>query len=321
MDIVSAAEVHAICDYRKLAAALLEAHGGAEPLVDRSELHAIGPHGERQTWFTLPAFQPGVAMGAKLVSVMPANPRLHPEIPAIQALYVLFDGTDGTPVAIIDATAMTYRKTAADSALGCDILSVADAKVLLMVGAGGLAPHLVAAHRAVRPSISETLVWARRIDRAVALASEVGGRAVASLESAVLRADIISCATASTAPLVLGAWLKPGAHLDLVGAFSADMRECDDDAVMRARLFVDSRWFAIDQPGDLGDPIRRGVISRDRVEADLFELARGSPVRRQPGDITLYKNGGGGHLDLFTALYIVRARRASSAERMTDAAL
>ena len=139
--------------------------------------------------------------------------------------------------------------------------------------------------------------------------------------SAVRRADIISCATASTAPLVLGAWLKPGAHLDLVGAFSADMRECDDDAVMRARLFVDSRWFAIDQPGDLGDPIRRGVISRDRVEADLFELARGSPVRRQPGDITLYKNGGGGHLDLFTALYIVRARRASSAERMTDAAL
>ena len=86
-----------------------------------SELHATGPHGERQTWFALPAFQPGVAMGAKLVSVMPANPRLHPEIPAVQALYALFDGTDGSPVAIIDATAMTYRKTAADSAPGCDL--------------------------------------------------------------------------------------------------------------------------------------------------------------------------------------------------------
>jgi len=309
MDIVSAAEVHAICDYRMLAAALLEAHRGPEPLVDRSELHAAGPHGERQTWFTLPAFQPGVAMGAKLVSVMPANPRLHPEIPAIQALYALFDGTDGAPVAIIDATAMTYRKTAADSALGSDLLSLSDAKVLLMVGAGGLAPHLVAAHRAVRPSISEILVWARRIDRAVALAREVGGRAVASLESAVRRADIVSCATASTAPLVMGTWLKPGAHLDLVGAFSGDMRECDDEAVTRARLFVDSRWFAIDQPGDLGDPIRRGVISRDSVEADLFDFARGYRLHRQPGDITLYKNGGGGHLDLFTALYIVRARQ------------
>ncbi len=321
MDIVSAAEVHAICDYRKLAAALLEAHRGPEPLVDRSELQATGPRGERQTWFTLPAFQPGVAMGAKLVSVMPANPRLHPEIPAIQALYVLFDGTDGSPVAIIDATAMTYRKTAADSALGSDLLSASGAKVLLMVGAGALAPHLVAAHRAVRPSLSEILIWARRIDRAVALAGEVGGRAVASLESAVRRADIISCATASTAPLVMGAWLKPGAHLDLVGAFTSDMRECDDEAVMKARLFVDSRWFAIDQPGDLGDPIRRGVISRDRVEADLFDLAGGYQPRRQAGDITLYKNGGGGHLDLFAALYIVRARQQSSAERTIDAAL
>src|SRR5262245_27731156 len=268
MDIIPAAEVHAICDYRKLAAALLEDHRGAEPLVDRSELHATGPRGERQTWLALPAFQPGVAMGAKLVSVMPANPRHHPEKPAVQALYVLFDGADGTPVAIIDATAMTYRKTAADSALGCDLLAASDAKVLLMVGAGGLAPHLVAAHRAVRPSVSEVLVWARRIESAVALAGEVGGRAVASLESAVRRADIVSCATASTVPLVLGAWLKPGAHLDLVGAFTGDMRECDDEAVTRARLFVDSRWFAIDQPGDLGDPIRRGVVSRDRVRSE-----------------------------------------------------
>jgi ornithine cyclodeaminase len=312
MDIVSAAEVHAICDYRRLAAALLEAHRGPEPLVDRSELHATGPRGERQTWFTLPAFQPGVAMGAKLVSVMPANPRIRPELPAIQALYVLFDGADGSPVAIIDATAMTYRKTAADSALGADLLSRDDARVLLMVGAGGLAPHLVAAHRAVRPSISEIMVWARRIDRAVALATEVGGRAVASLESAVRRADIISCATASTAPLVMGAWLRPGAHLDLVGGFSGDMRECDDEAVTRARLFVDSRLFAIDQPGDLGDPIRRGVISREQVEADLFDLARGYAPQRQAGDITLYKNGGGSHLDLFTALYIVRARNEST---------
>jgi ornithine cyclodeaminase len=314
MVVVSAAEVHAICDYRQLAAALLTAHRGDEPLVDRSELHAVGPRGERQTWFTLPAFLPGIAMGAKLVSVMPANPRLFPQTPAVQALYVLFDGTDGSPAAVIDATAMTYRKTAADSALGSDLLSRADSRVLLMVGAGGLAPYLIAAHCALRPSICEIMVWARRIDRAVALATAVGGRAVASLESAVRRADIISCATASTAPLVMGAWLKPGVHLDLVGAFSGDMRECDDAAVMRSRLFVDSRVFAIDQPGDLGDPIRRGIIPRDQVEADLFDLARGYEPRRQPGDITLYKNGGGGHLDLFTALFIISARKASTAE-------
>lgn len=312
MDVVSAAEVHAICDYRQLAAALLAAHRGDKPLVDRSELHATGPGGERQTWFTLPAFQPGIAMGAKLVSVMPANPRLFPGKPAVQALYALFDGTDGSPMAIIDATSMTYRKTAADSALGSDLLSRHDPRVLLMVGAGGLAPYLIAAHCALRPSISEILVWARRIDRAVELASSAGGRAVASLESAVRRADIVSCATASTVPLVLGAWLKPGAHLDLVGAFNGDMRECDDEAVTRSRLFVDSRMFAIDQPGDLGDPIRRGIIARDQVEADLFDFARGYAPQRQPGDITLYKNGGGGHLDLFTALFIVSARKTST---------
>jgi ornithine cyclodeaminase len=310
MDVVSADEVHAICDYRQLAAALLEAHRGNKPLVDRSELHATGPRGERQTWFTLPAFLPGIAMGAKLVSVMPANPRLFPDIPAIQALYVLFDGTNGSPVAIIDATTMTYRKTAADSALGSDLLSRPDSRILLMVGAGGLAPYLVAAHCAMRPSISEIMVWARRIDRAVALATAVGGRAVASLESAVRRADIISCATSSTVPLVMGAWLKPGAHLDLVGAFSSDMRECDDEAVTRSRLFVDSRMFGIDQPGDLGDPIRRGIITRDQVEADLFDFARGYAPQRVPGDITLYKNGGGAHLDLFTALFIVSTRQA-----------
>jgi len=315
MDIVSAAEVHAICEYRKLASALFEAHRGDRPLVDRSELHATGPRGERQTWFALPAFQPGVAMGAKLVSVMPANPRVFPTTPAIQGLYVLFDGADGSPAAIIDATAMTYRKTAADSALGSDLLSRPDSRVLLMVGAGGLAPHLIAAHCAMRPSISEIMVWARRIDRAVALAMAVGGRAVASLESAVRRADIVSCATASTAPLVMGAWLKPGAHLDLVGAFSGDMRECDDEAVARSRLFVDSRLFAIDQPGDLGDPIRRGIIARDQVEADLFDFARGFMPQRQPAEITLYKNGGGAHLDLFTALFIASARKASTRQR------
>ena len=117
----------------------------------------------------------------------------------------------------------------------------------------------------------------------------------------------MSCATSSTAPLVKGAWLKPGAHLDLVGAFTPEMRECDDEAVQRARLFVDSRWFAIDQPGDLADPLRRGVIRRHDVEADLFELCRDDyDIDRQRDDVTLFKNGGGAHLDLFTALFVWR---------------
>ena len=178
-----------------------------------------------------------------------------------------------------------------------------------MVGAGALAPYLIAAHLAARPSLYRVMVWNRRMEKADELArslAEIGIIASAcELEPAVRQADIISCATASTAPLIEGRWLKAGAHLDLVGGFTPGMRECDDECVRRARLFVDSRWFAIDQTGDLGDPIRRGIVARDKVEADLFELCgRSPPIERRRDDITLFKNAGGAHLDLFTALHI-----------------
>jgi ornithine cyclodeaminase len=302
MKFVSAEEVHRICEWTKLVEALRQAHRGPKPFADRSEIQNAG-----NTYFNLPAWQPGVALGTKIVTVFPSNPDRANGLPAVQALYPLFDGKDGRPLALLDGTALTYRKTAADSALGSRLLSRPDARTLLMVGAGALAPFLVAAHRAVRPSLSRILVWNRRAGKAVALARQCGGEAVENLEEAARSADIVSCATSSTEPLILGRWLKPGAHLDLVGAFTPEMRECDDEAVRRARLFVDSRMFAIDQPGDLGDPIRRGVIARDKVEADLFELCDpGYHFERLPGDVTLFKNGGGAHLDLFTALYIWR---------------
>jgi ornithine cyclodeaminase len=296
MRLVGAAEVHRLCEWEALVDALERSHQGPIPLVDRSELHHRENNGERQTYFNLPAWQPGVAMGTKCVTVFPENR----DRPTVQALYTLFDGRDGTPLAVIDATALTYRKTAADSALGSRLLSRSDARTLLMVGAGGLAPFLVAAHRAVRPSITRVLAWNRTKGRAAGWGEEV-----AELAAAVQEADIICCATAATAPLIEGRWLKPGTHLDLVGSFMPDMRECDDDCVLKARLFVDSRMFAIDQPGDLADPLRRGVIARDRIEADLFELCRRDlVVNRRDDEITLFKNGGGGHLDLFTALYV-----------------
>ncbi len=306
MRIVSAAEVHRICDWHRLVDALMDAHRGPTPLVDRSELHAA--EGEaRATFLNLPAWQPGLAMGTKVVTVMPANAAAQPALPTVQAAYVLCDGQSGTPVAVLDGTAMTYRKTAADSALGARFLARTDARVLLMVGAGALAPYLIAAHRAVRPSIDDVVVWNRNHSRAERLARDCGGRAAGDLEAAVRGADIVSCATSSRRPLVQGEWLKAGAHLDLVGAYTPDMRECDDAAVLRARLFVDSRWFAIDRPGDLADPIRRGIVAREKVEADLFELcATGLARPRTADDITLFKNGGGAHLDLFTAMYIWR---------------
>ncbi|MFL5259645.1 MAG: ornithine cyclodeaminase [Hyphomicrobiales bacterium] len=301
MRLVTAAEVHWICEWERLVGALAEAHRGPKPLVDRSEIH----DGDN-TFLNLPAWQPGVAMGTKIITVLPRNADRSDGPPAIQAVYPLFDGETGSPLAVIDGTALTYRKTAADSALGSQLLSRSDASTLLMVGAGALARYLIEAHRAVRP-IDTVLVWNRRKDKAEKLAADCGGETVEDLSAAVPAADIISCATSSTSPLVKGEWLKEGAHLDLVGGFTPDMRECDDASVSRARLFVDSRWFAIDQPGDLADPLRRGVIGREKIEADLFDLCQpGHEIRRLPQDITLFKNGGGAHLDLFTALFIWR---------------
>jgi alanine dehydrogenase len=305
MRFVTAEEVHRLCDWTKLCNALAEAHKGPEPKVDRSELH-VERRGTRETFFNLLAWQPGVAMGTKVVTIFPGNM----DLPAIQALYPLFDGLTGEPLAVLDGTALTYRKTAADSALGARLLAGPDPRILVMVGSGGLSPYLIAAHRAVHPSIEKVLIWNRDRTKARKLAESLNAEAADDLEGAVRQADVVSCATASSTPLVKGEWLKEGSHLDLVGGFTPEMRECDDLAVTRARLFVDSRWFAIDQPGDLADPLRRGIIRRQDIEADLFELCRDDyEVNRKPDDITLYKNGGGAHLDLFTALFVWRNLR------------
>jgi len=311
MRVVPGEEVHRLCDWRGLAAALAESHRGPRPLTARSGLE-IEMRATRQTYLDLPAWLPGIAMGSKLVTVVPDNPDRCPGLPAVQAAYVLFDGDDGRPLALFDGTALTYRKTAADSALGAMLLAREDVGVLALIGAGGLSPYLVRAHLAARPSLARVLVWNRTAARAAAVAEAlraegVTAEAVADIEVAVRQGDVVSCCTASEVPLVRGEWLKAGCHLDLVGAFTPDMRECDDEAVLRARLFVDAREFAIDQPGDLASPISRGLISPEDVEADLFDLCRpGCDVRRSDDDVTLYKNGGGGHLDLMTALYIWR---------------
>ena len=307
MLVVSGEEVHRLCIWRELVAALWAAHGGPRPLIARASIEAS--HGSvTHTYFNLPAFVPGVAMGTKIATILPDNPDRN--LPAVQGLYALFDGADGRPVAVIDGMALTYRKTAADSALGAQLLACEDARVLLLVGAGGLAPYLAHAHRAVRPSLTRVLIWNRTAARAEALAGAlrdegIEAKTTPELDAAVREADIVSCSTAATQPLVRGAWLKPGAHLDLVGGFTPAMRECDDDAVRRARLFIDEATVNVDLCGDLIDPIRRGVIARGKVEGDLYDLCRpGWRLDRRPDDVTLFKNGGGGHLDLYTALFV-----------------
>jgi ornithine cyclodeaminase len=213
-------------------------------------------------------------------------------------------------LALIDGTELTYWKTAGSSALAADYLARPDCTTMVMVGSGGLAPYLVMAHRRVRPSIERVLVWNRTREKAERLATDPmtgeGVEPVDDLEAAVRQADLVACATATTTPIIRGTWLRPGTHLDLVGGFTPEMRESDDEAARIARLFVDAAMFNIDHTGDLCQPIATGVRRREDVEADLFGLCRGEHAGRgSPEEITLFKSGGGAHLDLYASRFVL----------------
>lgn len=316
MRLIDAETVHQLLDHPGLIEALAEAHRGGRPIVERCLLQADETESHRgESFLVLPAWLPGRTMGAKVATIMPHNQKRHRGLPTIHALYPLFDGETGEPLAVIDGTALTLRKTAADSALGCRLLARADAGTLLMVGAGALAPHLVTAHRTARPTLKRVLVWNRtpqNRDNLIELlhAGDVDAEPVEELAEAVPQADVICCATATMKPLIHGEWLKAGAHLDLVGSYNPSMRESDDECVRRATLFVDYRGSTLEAAGDLVQPLVDEVIGTDDVVADLFELCTGEHRgRRDDGEITLFKNGGGGHLDLFTADYLVQRHR------------
>jgi ornithine cyclodeaminase len=308
MRFIDAAQVEAVLAYPALIAALQEGHRAGVDQAERLLMTQPKADGAPNHFLIWPAWQNDQALGIKLATTFPGN--AGTALPTVHAVYVLFDGADGAPGAVIDGTAMTPWKTAADSALGARFLARDDAEHLLMVGAGVMAPHLIRAHLAARPGITRVTIWNRGRERARRLAGELALDGVtvsagADLEAAVRAADLISCATAATEPLIRGEWLKPGAHLDLVGGFTPEMREADDEAVRRARVFVDSRRFTIGHCGDLTVPMASGALTEAGVLGDLFQLCRGEVAGRTDADeITLYKNAGGGHLDLMTARFI-----------------
>lgn len=301
--VLDAADVARCGDYLDLVEALEQAHRAEPALVERL---VFGPTDSPDRFMALPAWQPGEAIAAKLVTVVPGNPDAR-GIPAVQAVLVLFDGVSGSPLALIDGTELTYRKTAADSALGSRLSSRPDATTLLMVGAGGLAPHLIAAHRAVRPAIDRVLIWNRSPARARALVEAgLADEPVTDLDAALARADIVCTATGSRDPLIHGRFLRPGTHLDCVGTFLPDHREVDDEVVRRARIVVDSRPSTVAGSGDLVIPLRAGVIGEDAILGDLYQLVQGEvTARTSPDQITLFENGGGGHLDLIVARHLM----------------
>lgn len=258
------------------------------------------------TLLVMPAWQNGHDIGIKLVTINPDNK--DRQLPAIQGSYIFMDARTGMTRAIIEGTSLTRKRTAATSALAAAYLAAPQASTLLMVGTGALAPELIAAHAGVRP-LERVWLWGRNFDKAHALALTMTGRAyqvsaVRDLRKAIAEADIISTATLSAEPLIRGADLRPGQHLDLVGSYKPNMREADDAAVQQAELFVDTYAGALHESGDLFIPLQTGIIHRQDIKAQLSELCSGQHLGRSSNDrITLFKSVGYALEDLVAARY------------------
>lgn len=311
MHVIDAEAIDRLLDFPALIAALAEAFTGGIVTPVRHHHHVARPDADA-TLLLMPAWtspeQSEAYLGTKIVTVFPGNALRG--LPSIAGLYLLMDGATGRPLAAMDGARLTVWRTAAASALASSLMARPDARRLAMIGAGALAPYLTRAHRSVRP-IDHVTIWNRSPAAAARLAALLESEGVAASvaldpRAAVEGADIVSCATLSTAPLVRGAWLQPGAHLDLVGAFNLSMREADDEALRRARVVVDTK-AALNEGGDVAVAIKAGAYSAEQVLGDLADLVAGriSP-RSGPQDITLFKSVGAALEDLAGAILVHR---------------
>lgn len=313
LTVFTARQVHAALDWATLDSALTAAlAAGAESSVQVPLRHTHGL-GNSDALLLMPAWTAD-AIGIKVVTFIPEAPSRG--APTVGATYLLLDRATGVPRAVLDGDAITVRRTAAISAVAARYLARPDARTMLMVGTGHLAPWMVRAHCALRPGLSRVVVWGRSPERAAAMvhalrAEGLPVEAAGDLEAAVRAADLVCCATTSRVPIVLGDWLSPGTHLDLVGGFTREMREVDDHAVARSRIAVDSYRGALAEPGDLVIPLEQGRIAREQVVAELAELVRGERVGRTRDDeITLFKSVGTALADLAAAQAVVRVGQA-----------
>lgn len=315
MKLIAADEVDRLLTFTGLVETLREAfrEGVVQPVRHHHTVRR--PDGADTTLLLMPAWtdflkagtSDGGHVGFKIVTVSPDNNAIG--LPAVMGVYLLLDGRTGQPVALIDGQRLTLWRTAAASALAATYLAREDSALHLVIGAGALSPFLARAHASVRP-IRRTLIWNRtaaNAERVAAMLRDEGRDAVAvdDLEAAVRGADIISSATISSEPLVLGRWLRPGQHVDLVGAFSPTMRESDDEAMRRAHVYVDTRAGATKEAGDIVQALASGALAADAVRGDLYELARKEAAGRT-GDkeITLFKSVGAAIEDLAAGIAV-----------------
>lgn len=314
MRFITAPEIEIALDQKSLIEALRRAFrmgASARPYQAplRNRFYIENVHADPTILLNMPSWQVDGDLGIKMVTVNTGNPAKG--LPMVQGVYLFLDAGTGKVRGILEAEMITVKRTAAASALASSYLSRSDASRLLIVGAGALARHFIDAHRAVRP-ISDVLVWNRTPKRAEELVANYRLQEDASalnsigvtddLEAAVSGADIVTCITASSEPVIFGDWVREGTHVDLVGAFSPDSRESDDALVKKARIFVDTRTGALAEAGDLIIPMNKGLITEDDVAADLFDLTQGErDGRRFYEQITLFKNCGSAIEDLVAA--------------------
>jgi len=316
MKIFGRAETAALLDRCDLVAALEDgyAKGWQAPERLRAEI-ALGEGEPEATLLVSPAWAMGEGIGVKAVTVVPGNARRG--LLSVAGCYLYLDGITGQPLALFDGAVLTSVRTAAVSALAARYLARAESRRHLMVGAGALAPYFIQAHHQVRP-IEETLVWARRRSEAERLAEDmqetgINAKSVTDLGTAVETSDIVSGATLATKPIIRGSWLRPGVHLDLVGSYRPDMREADDEAIRQAAIYVDSLKGALEESGELCDPIARGIITERAIRGDLAGLCSGRlEGRRNDDEITLFKSVGSGLADFVAAHAAWQAYRRAS---------
>ena len=309
---ISADEVRALLPWGALIDAVREMFRAGCEMPVRHHHTVEVPGDPDATLLLMPAWLAGEYLGVKMATIFPGNAARGQD--AVSASYILMSARTGETLAIIDGGELTARRTAATSVLAASYLARDDASSPLIVGTGRMAANLAAAYAATR-RLARLTIWGRNLDKAQALAarlaeSGIEAEATDDLAAAAAAADIISTSTLSVEPLIEGQWLRPGAHLDLVGGFRPDMREADDAAVRRASVFVDTMDGATKEAGDIVQPLDNGALAASEIKADLYALVRGAhPGRTTPDEITMFKSVGASLEDLAGAVLAYRNAR------------
>ena len=294
--------------YGILIEALRKAFSSKITTPERVQHTIKNKNGSDATLLLMPAWKIGEHIGIKIVSVFPENTTNN--MSAVHANYFLMNANDGKPVAVMDGTELTLRRTACASALAADYLVKKNVDTLLMIGTGNLAPHMIKAHCVVR-NYSRILIWGRNEEKAkrLALSLNIKDKEIVAkndLKEALNVADVISCATLTQKPLIMGDCIKPGQHLDLVGAFTPDMAEADSKAIAMSKIVVDTYEGALSESGELINALKEGRIKKKHILSDLRELVlEEKDIRKDSNDITLFKSVGTALEDLAAAKLVI----------------